>query len=339
MKTSVYITVDTESSMGGAWHEPGRRPLPASRHVFCRNEHGEFGLPLIVNELRQAGLRATFFCETLSTHVLGEADTRSITDFLCAAGQDVQLHLHPTYRHYADALRRDAVRPADTAPGRDDLAAHSEAEQLALVSEASELLTRCTGRVPIAFRAGNFAANRTTLGVLRKLGILIDSSFNPAYVGRGSFDAEPLRVNVPQQIDGVFELPITVARTRLPEGNGFKPFDPGALSMWEMERILSEAHGGGSGHVVVIFHCFSTVKPKDPYYSAFRPNWIMIRRLRWLLAFLASNSTRFGVRTIGELAEEEAPLASASRSVIPSLGLWHPAARKAIQALNRLYWT
>ena len=47
MATAVYLTVDTESSMGGAWANPQRRPLPASRHVFCESETG-VTLPLIV---------------------------------------------------------------------------------------------------------------------------------------------------------------------------------------------------------------------------------------------------------------------------------------------------
>jgi len=51
MKPGVYITVDVECSMGGAWQNPDLRPVPPSRAVWGRYGHRELGLPRIVDVL------------------------------------------------------------------------------------------------------------------------------------------------------------------------------------------------------------------------------------------------------------------------------------------------
>lgn len=337
MKTAVHITIDTESAMGGAWDTPGQGPLPASRHVFCQDGSGAYGIPLITRELGRYGFRATFLCEMLATQVLGEADTRSVVDALLTAGQDVQLHLHPVYWYYRRFLDGGGVdRAHHRAAASDQLCAHSPERQLAMLEEASELFQTCTGRVPVAFRAGNFAASRATLRVLAKLGFVIDSSYNPAELDDPSLADDPPEPNVVQSIEGVWELPVTVARTRIREGNGYKPFDPVALGAWEMERVLDTAYSAGMPHVTLLFHSFTFVKPWDMTYSRFRLNRIVLGRLRALLRFLDANRDRFQVQTFGELAA--GPIQASPKAVVPDLGFWHPAARKAVQVINTLYW-
>ena len=338
MKTSVHITVDTESAMGGAWDEPTRGPLPASRHVFCRDDSGAYGIPLIARELDRYGFRATFFCETLATRVLGEADTRSVVDALLAAGQDVQLHLHPVYWYYRRFREGGGVdREQYRSSASDLLCAHSPDQQLALLEEAGDLLRTCTGRAPVAFRAGNFAASRATLRVLAKLGFVIDSSYNPAAHEDPSLADDPPEPNTVQNIEGVWEVPVTVARTRIREGNGYKPLDPVALSAWEMQRVLEATHAAGMPHVTALFHCFTFVKPRDMAYSRFRLNRIVLARLRALLSFLHTNRSRFQVATFGELAVG-GQIRASTTALVPDLGVWRPVARKAVQALNALYW-
>lgn len=341
MKTTVYLTIDTESSMGGAWADPEREPVPAERHVFCRAAGHEYGVPLIVDEFDGRGMRGTFFVETLATHVLGEADTRSVTDFLLERGQDVQAHVHPTFRHYRDYLAlRDQGRAPDDPWECDQLSAHDEDTQRDLLRDGLDLLEGCTGRRATVFRAGGFAADRRTLRILGELGVRIDSSYNPIYrESNRSFPDDPPAVNQVECLEGVWEVPITVARTTLPEGVGLKPADVTAISSAEMESLLGQAHAGGMRHVVTIFHCFSTVKPRDVGYTALRPNRLVIRRLQRLLDFLAANDERFEVRTLGDLAETTTALEGEQPAVVPDLGFWRPAARKVVQAVNNLYWT
>jgi hypothetical protein len=338
MKTSVYITVDTESAMGGAWDAPEHGPVAASRHVFCRDGSEAYGIPLISQELGRYGFQATFFCEMLATPVLGEADTRSVVDALLAANQDVQLHLHPVYWYYRRFLDEgEAARDHYRTSACDLLCEHPPDRQVALLEEACDLFRTCTGRVPVAFRAGNFAASRSTLRALSKLGFVIDSSYNPAQHQDPSFTDDPPEPNVVQSIEGIWEFPVTVARTRIREGNGYKPFDPVALCAWEMRRILEAAHAAGMPHVTLLFHCFSFVKPRDISYHRFRRNRIVIARLRALLAFLDANRDRFRVETFGAQAAAGS-IQGSTVATIPDLGFFRPAARKAVQVINSLYW-
>jgi hypothetical protein len=323
--------------MGGAWRDKTRRPLKAERHVFCRNGKGSYGIGLLVEELRRWGMRATFLCETLATSVLGPEDTRSVTDFLLHADQDVQLHLHPTYRHYATFLRSGNGSDPATARQCDRLAAHSRDEQRRLLEEATDYFVAATGYRPSAFRAGGFGADRTTLRVLHELGFVIDSSYNPTMT-HYSFPADPPEINLVQKLEGVWELPLTVAKTGKYGLAGLKHFEISAIGSVEMERILLAANEAAMEHVVILFHCFSTVKPKDVYYSEFRPNWIVIRRFQKLVEFLSRQSSRFAVSTFGELGRDLQVLEKNQAAVIPDVGWWNPSVRKCVQAINNAYW-
>jgi hypothetical protein len=335
--TQVYLTIDTESSMGGAWADPRRRPVPADRHVFCRNGRGAYGIEWMVESLRRYGMRATFFCETLAGSVLGEEDTRSFVEYLFRAGQDVQLHAHPTYWHYAVFLESGGRNPAE-AVQCDRLSLHTEAEQRELLQKAYELFVQCAGVRPTVFRAGGFAGDHVTLRVLRELGFVIDSSYNPIERTTCSFVRQPLGFNLVQKLEGIWELPITVARTRLPERGGYKNCEISAISASETQKILEDAYSGGMEHVVVLFHSFSSVKPRDVSYSRSRPNRIVIRRFETLLHYLDRNSSRFAVATLGDLAQNPTVLEKSQKAVVPDLGLWRPALRKCIQGLNNFYW-
>ena len=202
----VYFTVDTESSLGGAWQNLGRRPLEAARHVFCRIGEEAFGIPLFVRITAEYGWTATYFVETLATRTLGAADTQSIFDFLLSSGQDVQLHIHPTFRFY-DEWRNARVEGREyQVPDRDDLIGHFPEElQMDFLGEAAGYCEKFAGRRPEAFRAGCWAGSRSMLRCLRRLGILVDSSFNPAFHWEMSFPGEHLSINRAQNIEGVWD--------------------------------------------------------------------------------------------------------------------------------------
>ena len=179
----VYFTVDTEASMGGALSDPSRFPTPAERCVFCNIKGQPFGVPLIVDMMARYGFRATYFVETLATRVLGDADTASIFDYLLKHGQDVQLHIHPIFRYYSELRQAQARGRSYHLPNKtpDQLGYFAEAEQLDLLSEATALFERFSGRRPTAFRAGCYASSHVTLRCLATLGIQVDSSLNPCY--------------------------------------------------------------------------------------------------------------------------------------------------------------
>ncbi len=343
-RMNVYFTVDTEASMGGAMDHPDRRPVPASRHIFCRIGDEDFGIPLIVRLLRKYGFRGTFFVETLGTRCLGEADSQATFEFLLREEQDVQLHIHPVFHYYAESLQAKVEGREYQFPVPTDLLGHFPQEvQHQLLSKSIEYFEQFGGYRPVAFRAGCYASSRATLRCLAALGISVDSSLNPCYPDL-SFPGEKLEPNRVQRIEGVWEIPVTVVRTPLPEGyQGFKFADCTSLGVSEIRRMLDAAASAGQEHFVVVFHSFSAVKPKDMEWKEMRPNRIVIRRLEGLFRYLAENGDRFQVSTMGAAAKELSALgtgpADSAPAVIADLGLFQASVRKAMQLINSVYWT
>ncbi|HLK33476.1 MAG TPA: hypothetical protein VKT29_10335 [Terriglobales bacterium] len=343
MKTKVCFTVDTELSMGGALEDPGCRPVPASRHVFCRSGNEEFGIPLIVRFLQRYGLHATFFVETLGTCCLGDADTQSTFEFLLHNQQDVQLHIHPVFHYYAELVKARAEGREYQVPGHTDILGHYPADiQQALLSEGIDYFQKFSGYRPVAFRAGCYAASRATLRGLASLGISVDSSLNPCYPEL-SFPGETLEPNLAQRIEGVWELPVTVVRTPLPEGgHGYKFADCSSLGVAEIRRMLDAAAQAGQEYFVIVFHSFSAAKPKDVEWREMRPNRLVIRRLEELFRYLAENSDRFQVSTMAAIAEElsmrRPEPGKVSPAVVADLGLLQASVRKVMQLVNNVYW-
>lgn len=329
--------------MGGAWEHPERRPVPASRHIFCRIGEEEFGIPLIVRLLQRHGFQGTFFVETLATKCLGNADSQETFDFLMREGQDVQLHIHPVFHFYAESLKARAEGRDYRIPVPTDLVGHFPQEvQLELIAEGLEYFKRFSGSRPVAFRAGCFAASRATMRCLAALGISVDSSLNPCYPEL-SFPGENLVPNRVELIEGVWEVPVTVVRTPLPEGyHGFKFADCTSLGVAEIRKMLDFAASAGQEHFVIVFHSFSAVKTKDVEWKETRPNRMVIRRLKGLFRYLARNGDRFHVSTMGALAKElrmrGTQAGAPSAAVIADLGLLQASARKAMQLVNNIYW-
>jgi hypothetical protein len=337
---NVYFTVDTESSMGGAWRSPERRPVPAERHVFCRSGEEELGIPLLTKLLRRYGLTGTFFVETLATKCLGEADTRSIFDFLRQHGQDAQLHIHPNFHFYSEWRRAQEEKRAYTPPERRDFIGHlAEETQMELFGEAIGYFEKFAGSRPKAFRAGCYAASSAMMRCLGRHGIRVDSSFNPCYPDV-SFPGEALPANRVAQLEGVWEIPVTVARSKIPEGyGGYKFADCTSLCFPEIRSMLETCAAKGQKHFVIVFHSFSAVKAKDETFAELRPNRIVIRRLERMFRYLAENSSRYRVTTMGAMAERADELArDGGATAVADLNVASSAARKAVQLVNGAYW-
>jgi hypothetical protein len=341
MRMNVYFTVDTESSIGGAFEDANRRPVAASRHIFCRIQNEDFGIPLLTRIMGEFSFRATYFVETLATSCLGETDMRSVFDFLLREEQDVQLHIHPVYRLYSTFDHARRLHGDTPKPKPMDFIGHLNPDaQLDLLREAIGYFETFAGYRPVAFRAGCFAGSRSTLRCLSELGVRVDSSFNPCYHPGISFPVDPLEPNLVQKIEGVWEIPVTVARTRLPEGRTRLKFaDCTSLSFPEIRAMLEATAAAGQEHFVIVFHSFSAVKARDEVYARMRPNRIVIRRLEKLFRYLADNSDKFCVQTMGNIARNIEALERGSPvRVVPNLGLLSATKRKAVQLINNAYW-
>lgn len=326
--------------MGGAWQDSALRPVPAERRIFCRMQGRDHGIGWQCERLRERGLKATFFCEVLSSLVLGEEDSRSYLEFLLEQDQDVQLHAHPNFYFFAEKLWAEAQGIEYFPPRRPDaLSSLPAEEQTTILRTAVEIFRYLTGHQPSAFRAGNYQASATTLAILSQLGFRIDSSYNPVYRPAGSFSGEVLPSNRPFLLEGMLELPVTVVRQQLPAPNkpgGLVQMEVCALSATEMRTSLDQLHEAGVRDVVIVHHSFACVKAQDAQYRTLRPDRIVMRRFTALLDYLVAGSDRFEVATMGDLAGKELTATTEARDSIPSLGYFRPLVRTFQQAVSNI---
>ncbi len=334
IELNVYLTVDVECSMGGGWGGTGA-PVPPERRMLCRNETGEWGVRFLAEELSRAGLRATFFLEMFAACLFGADALRPVAAAVLDRGQDVQMHLHPVFLRYAQRQAGERYPPPAAGMWPDAMAAYDEEEQVRLIERGAELFERIAGQAPAAFRAGGYQADENTLRALGRCGLRVDSSASPA-VGWPAGGGE-WRWNRARRVEGVIEVPVTVARSRFPDRGPVKHLEISALSAGEIEAALEQCHRAGLRHVVLMFHSFSTVKAKDPGYRRFRPDRVAIARFRRLLRFLAAEPERFRVRTFAELVAE-GDFEDPGDGFVPDLGRLRPWLRKAVQAANGWYW-
>ena len=216
-KTRVYFTIDTETSMGGAWRNPSYRPLPLEPTVYGKIGAEQYGVPLIMAILDEYGFRGTFFMEVFCAYAVTTDAVAQVIRLIETRGHDVQLHLHPTYRFYRDFIEGQKRRETDL------MWELSPTEQHQLIGEGVRLFEELSGRKPRAYRAGCYGASESTLQALRAHGLEIDSSYNLAYLGDTCGFRTP-GLNAPVAIEGICEFPVTVFRVQAQGIQAFRNF-------------------------------------------------------------------------------------------------------------------
>lgn len=267
MVTSVFLTVDIEIM----WrhHVAGYDLATLYDRSF---EPAGVGVSYQLDRLRQHDLKACFFVDPMPALVYGLDPFRRVIDTIQAAGQQVQLHLHP---HWIAANREDRQR----APGRWHLSEYDVNEQRALIGGARDLLVAAGATPPIAFRAGNYSGNDDTLEALASLGFAYDCSHN------GSADPHPSGIGLPaNQIApvaraGLIEVPVTLIEER--EG-ALRNFQICALSADEMVASLDHAVAHEHAAVTIVNHGFELANRAGTGANAMH-----VRRFDRLCALLA----------------------------------------------------
>jgi hypothetical protein len=326
-RTRVYFTIDTETSMGGAWRNHANYPLGTERTIFGQLQSRTYGIPLIMDILEEHGFAGTFFIEVFCSDLLGRDAIAEVFRTVTVRGHDAQLHLHPVFRFYHRYLHGGEAREQDF------LFQFSAEEQIALVREGVALFRDFTGRMPRAFRAGCYAASEVTLQALRKNGIAIDSSYNLSALDRTcGFRVRPL--NAPQRVEGVYEFPVTNITTGF--NSGYKNLEVSAVSVEEILGGIRRLRNEGCRDVVLVLHSFSLLKGRDVRFEHCRPDRIVIRRFRRLCAALSRLRDDIEVTTLGDVDLASVPLQQPQ--VVVSGGWMQPMVRKAVQGLNYIPW-
>lgn len=284
-RTEILLTVDVEFSIAGALTHPGiHAPLwdePVHGRVDGRSE----GLGFVLETLAASGLPATFFVEALNHRYFGDAPMASVCRQVAAAGQDIQLHLHPVWTCFEGGRR--AVGAVD-----DDCAGRGQAAMEALLREGMASFARWGVAPPVALRTGGLSVDGAVHAAMRAVGMRLSSSVGVAIAMPG----EPaLRLATGRRRFGdVIEAPVTCfADWRLPGRRHLRPLQVSACSAREATCVLDAARRAGIGTLVLLTHPFEYVKADGFRYARMRPNRVNQERLRAICAHVAAHPGAF----------------------------------------------
>jgi hypothetical protein len=193
--TQVLLTVDTELNWA-----PHARGESWQQNLAGAFDPAGVGVPWQLEVLRDHGLKACFFVDPMPALVYGLEPIRRMVEPILAAGQEVQLHLHPVWQSVAEGVAEGA---------RFELTCFDAEDQLDLIETARDLLVDAGAPDPIAFRSGGYAADVRTLAALVEAGLRFDSSHNGSYHPDPS--ALPLEADLigPADLGGLVEVPVT----------------------------------------------------------------------------------------------------------------------------------
>jgi len=334
MTPGVLITFDVECSMGGAWRNPGLKPIPPRRGMMGQYGKRAYGLPLICDILDRYGLKATFFLEPFNDELGYPGETEPACAFLAERGQDIQLHVHPNHFHFG--LHRSG-RPFTFTDQMADLPADSQRD---LIAEGAGRLERWCGARPVAFRAGNMAASEETLSILPAAGIWLDSSYTFPYLGGQCRFADKDAFNGAKWYGDVLE--VALSGFRQPALPGLKPAQPVDLMGTSFEECRDAVRRicDAGADAVIILHSFSLFKVKDVQYNHARLNRVVTRRFERFCSWLNEQRDAYPARTFSELAVM-VKCSGYSPKAVPPCKLNTPLralVRKGVQALNNFHY-
>jgi peptidoglycan/xylan/chitin deacetylase (PgdA/CDA1 family) len=280
MATRVLITIDTElvwrhHAAGLDWDDNFNRSYEAAGA----------GVPYQLEMLRQHGLKACFFVDPMPAVAFGLEPVRRMVEPILAAGQEVQLHLHPFWAKLTEAERTGLTA---------ELATYGFDEQLDLIRRARELLIQAGAPAPIAFRAGSYAANADTLQALDALGFRYDSSHNGCHhPWPSALPLPPALVAPAAAPGGLIEVPVS----QIAEGQGkLRHLQICAVTFREMRAALTAAQRLAHPLATIVSHSFELASR-----DGLRVNTVVRRRFDRLCEFLAQKRETLPTCWFGDL--------------------------------------
>lgn len=268
MATSVFLTVDVEF----AWrHYAAGHDVET---IYARSiEPAGVGLSYQLAQLARYGLKACFFVDPMPALVFGIDPVRRMVATILDAGQEVQLHIHPNWQGAEDSDRK-------TRYGRFQMHEYGRGEQHALIARATDLLVQAGAPMPIAFRAGSYAANDDTLRVLAEQGFVYDSSHNGAEPRASHIRLA--RTQIAPVMHHLVEVPVTV----IEEVPGqLRTFQLCALSHAEAAAALDHAVAQRHQAVTIVSHGFELANRAGTH-----ANSVHVRRFAALCRRLAERA-------------------------------------------------
>lgn len=319
---NVHLTFDVEVWCKGWTALDANFPAQYERYVYGRSRHGDYALPKTLEILERSGLRGVFFVEPLFSARFGASYLERIVEMILAAGQDVQLHVHPEWIDEIDppVIPNHSVK-------RQHLTYYDLEEQTAIIRFARQRLMDAGAPEPTAFRAGSYAANRDTFEALRRNGIAIDSSLNACSGISGIDLSDAASRTVPSWVGQTWSVPVSVFRDGT---RRLRPMQVGACSFEEMRDGLTAARAAGASDAAIVSHNFELLRP-----GSSEPDFVVLRRFERLCAWLSERRAEMPVIAYS-LPQSGTVEATGSLPVPhwPEVGLL-PTARRYLEQLRR----
>ena len=271
--TSVYLTIDTEYSSALANSPcPVDRAENFARSIACITPAGPAGITHKLELLAKYGQRGVFFVDPMPALLWGIAAIEDVVAPILEAGQDVQLHCHSEWLALAPP-----GGPFTGLAGR-NIKDFAFEDQCRILEWARDTLVAAGAPPPVAFRAGNYGANRDTLRALREIGLSFDSSHTAGIVGGDS--ALELRSTDTQPLlyEGIVEVPVSCVGDL---GGRLRHAQITALSLNEMRNALLHARDGRMTCFTLVSHSFELINRRS-----LAVNKVVRNRFEGLCAFL-----------------------------------------------------
>jgi len=329
MKTKVFLTIDTEFSIGGAFKSALPLEPIGAQNVLCEVAGRSEGLGFMVDTFAQHGLHATWFVEALQTSYFGPGPMGELAQRIVAAGHDVQLHLHPVWTYFDHTQWRS--RLAEVAPN-DDLHGRSVEQLVAWMQRGIDVFGIWGLPPPVALRTGNLMVDRNVYRAMNQLGLKVASNIADAVFQ----PTEPaLRFNGGvRAVEGITELPVlSYSGLRLGRCVQRKALTITGSSAGEACALLDRAHAAGVGAVVLLTHCHEFVK--GDMRGSLAPDRVNQRRLQAVCSHLQRHASRFEVTTMDRMVGLAQGAASVADPLLAA-PLHHALARLVQNKLNEL---
>lgn len=272
----VFLTFDVEIWCNDWQALDARFPAAYQRYVYGRSSAGDYALPRTLELLDRHGLHGVFFVEPLFAARFGVEHLARLTALIRAAGQEVQLHLHPEWT--------DEIRPAifpDKPYKRQHLTHYSRAEQTELLRRGLALLAEAGNPAINAFRAGSFAANADTLAAVEACGLAVDASLNMSSPLSGAGVRDEGEFYFPRRRGALQLLPLSIFR----DGFGrLRHAQVGACSAAELREAMEDAATRGHPAFTILSHNFEMLRP-----GSSTPDRIVAGRFAALCRFLGEH--------------------------------------------------
>lgn len=299
MKTDVCITVDVEFTIGGAFADPENKQPVGDQSILCAINGKSHGLGFILDTLQAYSLPATFFVETLNRYFFGDKPMARFAKQIRGGGHDVQLHLHPCWRHFQHSDWQNKLgreTPNDSMAGRDI----EELQDLML--DGMDTLQRWGLPTPIALRTGGLQVDSTVYAAMEKVGLTVGSN-----IGVGIHPPREPHLHLyggHHLISNIMEVPtLSYEDLRLRGKRHLKTLTITGSSWQEIKALLWMAQRKSVSPVVILTHPSEFVKHQDVQYRHFHVNRLNQHRLIQLCRFLRKHHDVFNVTTLAEGSE------------------------------------